>query len=100
MKVATLDVITGQVVYSDVEIEYDEVVITKQDVKNEARRRIEETNLSWYVEREVSGGTAIPDEIKTYCAEVRAASDDIEANDPIPADYADDKYWPYRLTEQ
>lgn len=70
---------------------------TVTNIKEEARRRIHETGLSWYVEREVSGGSPIPEAIKAYCAEVRSASNDLEALDPIPTDYADDNYWPERI---
>ena len=41
-------------------------------------------------EAEVDAGQAIWDEIKA----IRAASNVIEAMDPIPTDYTDDSYWP------
>ena len=62
-------------------------------IKAEARRRIEATGLPWMVEREVSGGDPVPQTVKDQAAAIRAASDALEAMDPIPADYADDGHW-------
>jgi hypothetical protein len=66
---------------------------TVADVKEEARRRIEATGLPWMVQREVSGGAAIPQDVKDACAAIRTASDMIEIMEPIPDDFMDDKYW-------
>lgn len=65
---------------------------TPQDVRLEARRRIDATGLSWMVERAATGGKAVPQAITAYAASVRAASNIIEA-DP-PADYRDNRHWP------
>lgn len=66
--------------------------ITAADVKIEAGRRLSGTD--WYVIRAAEGGAAVLETVAAYRAAVRAASNEIEAQDPIPADYADDSYWP------
>lgn len=63
-----------------------------RQIKVEAQRRICESGLGWMVERELSGGKPVPDEIKAYAAAVRAASDKLEA-DP-PDDISLDRHWP------
>lgn len=67
--------------------------ITVDEVKAEARRRIEATGLPWMAEREISGGDPVPDSVKRRCAEIRAASNTLEALGSIPLDFTDDKYW-------
>jgi len=84
---------------------------TVEMVKEEAQRRIYEIlpdwkqrNLTaraaelaikgvqnWSLEEqaEVAAGQALWDQIKV----IRAKSDELEAMDPIPVDYIDDKYW-------
>ena len=93
-------------------ITVEERVITVQEVKAEAQRRIYEILPDWKQrnltaraaelalkgagswtpdeQAEVAAGQALWDKIKA----VRAASDVIEAMDPIPLDYTDDSYWP------
>lgn len=66
--------------------------VTAAEVKTEAARRLATTD--WYVIRAAEGGAAVPEAVTAYRAAVRAASGEIEACDPIPADYADDSYWP------
>ena len=65
---------------------------TADDVRREARRRINATGLSWMVERAATGGKTVPEAITAYAAAVRKASNTMEA-DP-PEDYRDDKHWP------
>lgn len=71
-----------------------ETVVGPDDVKAEANRRISAVMPDWVVAREVSGGAPIPDDIKTFAQKVREASDVLEEMDPIPLDYADNKWWP------
>jgi hypothetical protein len=61
-------------------------------IKAEANRRIEEVMPTWMVAREVSGGAAIPQDVKDYAEAVRAASGVIEGT--LPDDYTDDIHWP------
>ena len=65
---------------------------TIAEVKAEAARRLAPTD--WYVIRAAEGGTPVPSDVLAYRAAVRAASNDIEAMEPIPADLANDSYWP------
>lgn len=67
--------------------------VKPEQVKEEARRRIEATGLAWMVEREVSGGAAIPQQVKAKVASIRAASNKLEGMSPIPRDYTKDKWW-------
>ena len=89
----------------------EERVITVQEVKAEAQRRIlhilpewKQRNLTaraaelaikgvqnWSLDEqaEVAAGQALWDQIKI----VRTKSDELEAMNPIPIDYSDDKYW-------
>lgn len=71
---------------------YAPIPPTAQDVRMEARRRIDAMGLSWMVERAATGGKPVPQAITAYAALVRTASNAMEA-DP-PADYAQDKRWP------
>jgi len=89
----------------------EERVITIQEVKAEAQRRIYEIlpdwkqrNLTaraaelaikgvenWTLEEqaEVAAGQALWDQIKI----IRVKSDELESVNPIPVDYIDNKYW-------
>ena len=71
---------------------YAPTPLTAHDVRLEARRRIDATDLSWMVERAATGGKAVPQAISDYAATVRAASNAMES-DP-PADYRDNRHWP------
>lgn len=68
--------------------------LTVDAVKTEAYRRINVVVPDWMIARAVWGGDPIPEAVKAYAQAVREASDEIEAMDLIPADYADDGYWP------
>lgn len=72
--------------------DHEPELVTAAFVKYEAARRLYSTD--WYVIRAAEGGAAVPETVTAYRAAVRAASGEIEARDPIPADYADDSYWP------
>lgn len=66
---------------------------TTADIKAEAARRLRLTD--WYVIRaaDPSDGTPVPADIQTQRDAIRTASDALEAMDPIPSDYADDRHW-------
>lgn len=68
-------------------------------VRAEAAGRIEQAMPRWMIDREVSGGKPVPEPIKAHAAAIRAASDRLEAMDPVPADFADDRWWPAPLQE-
>lgn len=68
------------------------VMPTAEMVKAEASRRLAPTD--WYAIRKADTGEGIPEAVAAYRSAVRAASGEIEAMGPIPADYADDGYWP------
>jgi hypothetical protein len=50
------------------------LALTKQSCKD----AIEATGISWMVERELSGGKAVPDEVKQKCALFRSKSNETE----------------------
>lgn len=72
---------------------YDPPAVTADQVKAEAGRRIELVMPAWMVARHVSGGKPIPPEVADAAEAIRSASGTLEAMEPIPADYTDDKWW-------
>lgn len=60
-------------------------------VKREAARRLAFTD--WMVLRATEGGTPVPDAVTAQRTAIRAASNALEAMEPIPADYGDDRWW-------
>ena len=48
------------------------------EIKQACQKAIEETGLAWMVEREVSGGKPVSEEIKQQCAAYRNKSDLLE----------------------
>jgi len=67
--------------------------VSGEQVKAEAARRIEAIIPRWMIDREMTGGTPVPQELKDAAATVRTRSGEIEAMESIPQDYVDDKYW-------
>ena len=47
--------------------------------KNACKTAIENTGIAWMVEREVTGGKAVPQSIKDLCASYRALNADLES---------------------
>lgn len=72
---------------------YRETVVTSEDVKREAARRIRLLVPRWKMERALTGGKPIPAADQKAAQAVRDASDRIEKMNPIPVDYTDDRYW-------
>lgn len=70
----------------------DVVVVEPAQVKAWAGRILSYTD--WYVTRQHEGGPEVPEHILTYRQAVRDRSGEIEAMEPIPADFRDPKYWP------
>ncbi|WP_417733131.1 hypothetical protein [Rosistilla oblonga] len=65
---------------------------SETQIKEEARKRIEEVMPSWVVERAQTGGPRIPANVLTYVKAIRAASDVLEQS---PAtNYRDNTHWP------
>lgn len=67
--------------------------VTAADVKAEAARRIEARWPLWkQLNLSREGGIAM-DEMHAGIDAIRAASNALEAQDPIPADYRADHHW-------
>lgn len=89
MKQTHIDLKTGAVTVQD-DPSWTPPPITAGDVKAEARRRILAIAPEWRQLNAIrENETAIFESIDA----IRAASDTIEAMDPIPSDYTADKYW-------
>lgn len=67
--------------------------VTVQEVKDEAARRIRAIIPRWKIERAVSGGKPIATADQKAAEAIREASNRLERQSPIPADYADDRHW-------
>lgn len=63
-----------------------------QQIKNEARRRIDAVMPTWVVDRANTGGPRVPANVLAYVKLVRETSDTLEGT--LPTDYADDSHWP------
>ena len=50
-----------------------------EEIKAACAKAIEATGLGWMVEREVSGGAAVPQNVKDICAAHRTRSNQLEA---------------------
>lgn len=65
-----------------VRIDNRTVTVTSQqkiaEIKRACQQAIEATGLAWMVERQVSGGKEVPEEVKIQCAEYRDKSDLLE----------------------
>jgi hypothetical protein len=68
------------------------VWVTKRQVKEHAARLLSYTD--WYALRRADTGEEMPEGVQAYRAAVRAASDALEAMQPIPADYQAAQHWP------
>lgn len=69
------------------------VRIRPEQVRAEAERRILERYPIWKQMNLIRVGDAA---MGAYIDAVRAASNELEAADPIPADFRDDRHWPNR----
>lgn len=69
-------------------------VIEIEDVQLEARRRLKSLRIEEWRVREFVTGTPIPDHIRHLALQIEFAAQAIGRLSPIPADYADDVYWP------
>lgn len=69
-------------------------IIDIEDVQAEARRRLRALRLEEWRVREFVTGTPVPDNIRHLALQIEYAAQAIGRLSPIPADYADDVYWP------
>lgn len=72
--------------------EYVPPPVLPDNIKTEARRRIESVMPTWVVDRANTGGPRVPANVLTYVKSVRETSDTLEGT--LPTDYADDSHWP------
>jgi len=72
----------------------DERPLSKTDVLAEAMRRIKASGYERYHTRYLVTGEPIPKRLQYLKIQMAWVADTLAALDPIPADYAEDKYWP------
>jgi hypothetical protein len=65
-----------------------------EDVHQEARRRLKDIRLDEWRTREFITGRPMPDHVRHMALQIEFAAKAIERLMPIPADYANDVYWP------
>lgn len=70
------------------------VTPTRDDLSLENQRRLDLSKLGQEVERKVVTGEDINPDVLTYREACIAAYKALEAMNPPPSDYMDDKYWP------
>jgi hypothetical protein len=68
--------------------------LSKSDVMAEAMRRIKTSGYDRYHARYLVTGEAIPKRLQYLKIQIAWVADTLSGLDPIPADYAEDKYWP------
>ena len=68
--------------------------IEVHDVQAEARRRLTTIKLEEWRVREFVTGVPMPDTVRHLALQIEFAAQAIGRLSPIPADYADDVYWP------
>lgn len=68
--------------------------LCKADVLAEAARRIRESGYERSRARSLVTGEPIPKALQYLKIQIAWVSDTLAGLEPIPADYADDKYWP------
>lgn len=64
------------------------------DVQAEAARRIRRSGYEQCRARNLVTGEPIPRALQYLKIQIAWVADTLAGLDPIPADYADDKYWP------
>ncbi|SFV31545.1 hypothetical protein SAMN05216456_1374 [Devosia crocina] len=68
--------------------------IEVNDVQAEARRRLSVIKLEEWRVREFVTGVPMPDTVRHLALQIDFAAQAIGRLSPIPADFADDVYWP------
>lgn len=69
----------------------------RADIEAEARRRKAALQLDEWRMREYVTGRAVPEHIRELVIQIDYAAQALARLAPIPADYADDLYWPRML---
>lgn len=70
------------------------VSISARHVEAEAARRIKVSGYDNCRVRHLATGAPIPKALQYLKLQINWVADTLAGLDPIPADYADDKYWP------
>lgn len=69
-------------------------VPTADDVLREARRRLSTGDIDPYRVRALATGRAVPNAVRYRMMQIEFVANTLCALRPIPADFADDRYWP------
>ncbi|ODT65052.1 MAG: hypothetical protein ABS75_32945 [Pelagibacterium sp. SCN 63-23] len=69
--------------------------VRAEEVESEAWRRKARLNLDEWRMREYVTGRPAPGRVTQLCREIELAAAALQRMSPIPADYADDVYWPH-----
>jgi hypothetical protein len=72
----------------------EERPLCKGDVQAEAARRIRASGYERCRVRHLATGEPIPKALQYLKIQIAWVADTLAGLDPIPDDYADDKYWP------
>jgi hypothetical protein len=72
----------------------NERVVQQIEVEQEARRRKRGLALDEWQLREYVSGTPLPERVVQLCREIDLASAALSRMNPIPANFAEDVYWP------
>lgn len=72
----------------------DHKLVQVEEVHAEARRRLRALKLDEWRVREFVTGTPMPDTVRHRSLQIEFAAQAIARLSPIPADFADDIYWP------
>ena len=72
----------------------DEPAACRMAVENEARRRKARLHLDEWQLREYVTGQSVPESLSQMCRQIDLAAEALMRMQFIPADFADDLYWP------
>ncbi|MDK1386786.1 hypothetical protein QN224_15355 [Sinorhizobium sp. 8-89] len=67
-------------------------------IRAEAERRIKATGYEQWRVRSLATGAPIPRPIQYLKMQIEFVAEKLEALNPIPGDFTDDKYWPATST--
>ena len=66
----------------------------RDDVRQEAQRRLNASGYTRARARALATGSAIPEAIRHFALQVGYVADTLAALTPIPQDFQSDRYWP------
>lgn len=72
----------------------DPLAPTAADVHREAARRLRLIGYHGHRVRSLGTGKLMPDAIRHFKMQVDFVAETLSAQTPIPADFAEDRYWP------